>query len=65
MSMSPVALALTIASEPATVLYLVTGSVGFILAGIRRSKGRPARSSVAMLFCRRTSRSMLQSLRLF
>jgi hypothetical protein len=62
--MSPVTLAVTIASEPATVLYLVTGAVGFIFAGIRRSRGLPARSSVAMLFCKRTSRSLLQSLRL-
>ena len=47
-----------LAAEPASIIYIVTGAVGLILARFRRSK-RTTRSSVAMLFCRRSTRETL------
>ena len=53
---------LTLAGEPASILYIVTGAVGFIFAGRRARANAP--TSVAMLFCRRSSRSLLEKLNL-
>lgn len=47
-----------LAAEPASIIYIVTGAVGLLLARFRRSK-RTTRSSVAMLFCRRSTREKL------
>jgi hypothetical protein len=55
---------LVLAAEPASIFYMVTGAIGFAVAGIRRSNATPGQSSVAMLFCRQKSRSMLKTLRL-
>jgi hypothetical protein len=55
---------LVLAGEPASIFYMVTGAIGFAVAGLRRSSTAQGSSSVAMLFCRQRSRSMLKSLRL-
>jgi hypothetical protein len=55
---------LILAAEPASIFYMVTGAVGFAVAGLRRSRTAPGQSSVAMLFSRQKSRTMLKSLRL-
>lgn len=47
-----------LAAEPASIIYIVTGTVGLILARLRRGK-RATRSSVAMLFCRKSTRETL------
>jgi hypothetical protein len=55
----------TIAGEPASILYILTGAVGFVYAGIRRKSGStPEDASTSMLFSRRESRALLKSLRL-
>jgi len=51
-------------AEPASILYIVTGAVGFVFAGIRKSSATGKTSSTAMLFCRKTTRTMLKSLNL-
>ncbi len=62
--MSAETFALSIAAEPATVLYLITGGAGLLFTRIRKTKGLPPRPSVTLLFCKRTSRFMLESLHL-
>jgi hypothetical protein len=58
-------LVFTLSAEPASILYILTGAVGFAYAGIRRkSTTPPDEPSTPMLFCRRDSRSRLESLRL-
>jgi hypothetical protein len=58
-------LVFTLSAEPASILYILTGAAGFAYAGIRRrSANPPDKSSTPMLFCRRTSRAKLKSLRL-
>ena len=54
---------LTLAAEPASILYIVTGAVGFIFAGRRRARANSP-TSIAMLFCRRSSRRLLEKLNL-
>ena len=55
----------TTAGEPASILYILTGAVGFVYAGIRRKSGtKPEEPSTSMLFSRRESRALLKSLRL-
>lgn len=48
---------LILAAEPASIIYMVTGAVGLLLARFR-SSGQPA-SSIVMLFCRRSSREKI------
>ncbi|CAN5527665.1 hypothetical protein BH10ACI4_BH10ACI4_32250 [soil metagenome] len=57
---------LNLAAEPASILYMVTGVVGLAYTGIfkSRSKAGAGKSSVAMLFCKRKSRALLDSLNL-
>jgi hypothetical protein len=63
--MFPLSSLLTLAAEPASILYILTGAVGFAYAGLRRKSSRPpAESSTPMLFCRRDSRDKLESLHL-
>ena len=57
-------LASLIAAEPASVLYIVTGAVGLLFARCRTSGQLPAGSSVAMLFCRESTRAKLRQLSL-
>lgn len=60
-------LPLALAAEPASILYIVTGAVGLVYAGFRRSH-RPGKGSdvvsTAMLLCRRTSHETLSRARL-
>jgi hypothetical protein len=67
--MSPLSstLPLVLAAEPASILYIVTGVVGFAYAGLRRSKRAaktPEAVSTAMLLCRRSSHETLRQARL-
>jgi hypothetical protein len=50
-------------SEPASVFYIVTGAVGLLFTRLRNS-GRSADSSVAMLFCRKSTRDKLRQVSL-
>jgi hypothetical protein len=52
----------TIAAEPATVLYLLTGGFAFGWARLTR---RRRRKSTMMLICQRRSRMAMDSLDLF
>ena len=53
-----------IAAEPATVLYIVTGAIGLLFARRRTSGKPPVDSSVAMLFCRKSTREKLRQISL-
>ncbi len=55
----------SIAAEPASILYMVTGAVGFATAALRKTNTAADKTSVALLFCRRTSHTLLKSLNLF
>ncbi|MCU1320667.1 MAG: hypothetical protein JWM43_316 [Acidobacteriaceae bacterium] len=55
---------LTLAAEPASILYMATGAAGLVYAGLFKSRAAAAKPSVAMLFCKRKSRAMLDSLNL-
>ena len=54
----------SLAAEPASILYMATGVVGFVVAGLRKARrtSSPAASSTAMLFCRSSSRVTLKEL---
>jgi hypothetical protein len=52
------------AAEPASILYIVTGAVGFVIAGLRKSKRTSKSSSTTMLFCDRDSHATLKDLNL-
>lgn len=52
-----------LAAEPASIFYIVTGAIGWILVHFR-SPGQRSTSSVAMLFCRRSSHEKLRSISL-
>jgi hypothetical protein len=52
------------AAEPASILYIVTGAIGFAIAGLRRSRRAPKPPSTPMLFCSRDSRANLKDLNL-
>jgi hypothetical protein len=54
----------TLASEPASILYILTGAAGFAYAKIRKSTRPSDAPSTPMLFCRRDSHARLKSLRL-
>jgi|GEM_PF-3347493 len=56
--MEPLHLIANLAAEPASIVYIVTGAAGLLIARLRPSR-RPSGSSVAMLFCRRTSRDRM------
>jgi hypothetical protein len=51
-----------LAAEPASVIYVVTGAVGLLVARLRPN--RVPDSSVIMLFCRRLTREKLAQIRL-
>jgi hypothetical protein len=52
-----------LAAEPASILYIVTGTVGLLFARLRvsRQQGRP---SIFMLFCKKSTRDKLNQLSL-
>lgn len=58
----------SLAGEPASILYIATGAVGIIAAGVRKALGRPSdqdvsiADSTAMLFCRPSARDRLKDL---
>ncbi len=62
----------SLAAEPASILYIATGAIGFAIAGVRKmrqasrsSQPEPsAESSTAMLFCQRGPRATLKELNL-
>jgi len=60
--MTPLESLLSLASEPASIIYIATGAIGFVFTRLRGTAG--GQSSVTMLFCRRSSRAALESLRL-
>lgn len=51
------------AAEPASIIYIVTGAAGILLARFRPSK-RTGRFSVIMLFCRRSTRDKMAGIAL-
>lgn len=54
----------SLAAEPASIIYIVSGAVGLIFAR-RRASGKPyVDSSVAMLFCRKATREKMSQLKL-
>ena len=57
-------LPIALAAEPATILYLVTGAVGFACATLRKSRSSAKSSSTMMLICKAESRASLNSLEL-
>jgi hypothetical protein len=54
---------ISLAAEPASILYIVTGTVGLVFArlGVSRKQGRP---SVFMLFSKKSTREKLNQLNL-
>jgi hypothetical protein len=62
--MSTLLSSIVTAAEPASILYIVTGAVGFVIAGIRKSRRTAKPSSTPMLFCSRDSRDTLKDLNL-
>jgi len=52
-----------LAAEPASIFYIATGAIGVIIAHFR-SPGQRSISSVAMLFCRRSSHEKMRSISL-
>ena len=62
--MSTLLSSIVFASEPASILYIVTGAVGFAIAGLRKSSRTAKSSSTPMLFCSRDSRATLKDLNL-
>jgi hypothetical protein len=60
--MTPLQSLLSLASEPASIIYIATGAIGFVFTRLRGT--HPRESSTAMLFCRRSSRAVLESLHL-
>ena len=51
-------LTVNLAAEPASIIYIVTGAAGLLFARLRTSS-HPTDSSVAMLFCRRSTRERM------
>lgn len=49
-----------LAAEPASIIYIATGAAGLFLARLRPA--RQAKSSVVMLFCRRSSRETMAAI---
>jgi hypothetical protein len=54
----------TIAAEPASIVYMVSGAVGRLFARRRTLNQRATDSSVAMLFCRKQTHDKLSKLKL-
>ena len=54
----------TLAAEPASIIYMVSGAVGLLFARRRTLAQRTKSSSVAMLFCRKQSHETLSKLKL-
>ena len=54
----------TIAAEPASIVYMVSGAVGLLFARRRTLSQRSTESSVAMLFCRKQTHDKLSKLKL-
>jgi hypothetical protein len=54
----------TLAAEPASIFYIVTGAVGLLFARRRTLSQRTTDSSVAMLFCRKHTHDKLSKLKL-
>ncbi len=52
-----------LAAEPASIFYILTGGIGLLFSRFRSSLHRE-KSSVAMLFCRRSSREKLSQISL-
>ncbi len=52
-----------LAAEPASIIYIVTGAIGLIFARLRITAQRDE-SSVAMLFCRKSSQEKLHRINL-
>jgi hypothetical protein len=53
------------AAEPASIIYIVTGAIGFAYTRIRKSRKADAIAkapSTPMLFCRATSHRLLRTL---
>ena len=57
-------LPLALAAEPASILYIVTGAVGFVYAGLRKSKSSRKSTSTLMLICDHKSQIKLNDLKL-
>jgi hypothetical protein len=57
-------LPLALAAEPASILYIVTGAVGFAYAGLRKSKSVKKSATTLMLICDRDSQAKLNDLKL-
>jgi hypothetical protein len=60
MEIAPLA---SLAAEPASILYIVTGVVGLLFARLRVSR-KQGRSSVFMLFSKKSTREKLSQLSL-
>jgi hypothetical protein len=60
--MTPLESLLSLSSEPASIIYIATGAIGFVFTRLRVTGA--GESSVVMLFCRRSSRAALESLNL-
>lgn len=54
----------TLAAEPASIIYIATGAAGICLARLRLRR-QPARPSILMLFCRRSTRKTIAQVNLF
>jgi hypothetical protein len=57
-------LPIALTAEPASILYIVTGAVGFAYAGLRKSKSARKSASTLMLICDRDSQTKLNDLKL-
>jgi hypothetical protein len=57
-------LPIAVAAEPASILYILTGAVGFAYAGLRKSKSATKSASTVMLICDRDSQARLNDLKL-
>lgn len=53
----------SLSAEPASIIYIATGAAGICLARLRGHK-KVEKSSVAMLFCRRSSRETMAEINL-
>lgn len=52
-----------LAAEPASIIYIVTGAAGICLARLRPRK-KKGKSSIVMLFCRRSSQKSMAEINL-
>jgi hypothetical protein len=53
-----------LAAEPASIIYMVSGAVGLLVARRRTLNRRATDSSVPMLFCKKQSHETLSKLKL-